>query len=327
MKEEFEGLFADLHSIKTGVDREVLACLSEVEPKSVRDILLYYAHEGKRHLPWFTVLSAECLGGNRKRALKCAALLEILHKISLMVDDIIDRHESRKGRSTPAVVFGEREVILAQVSGTIFALKKLEADAGQEIFSDVCSGLEAVSGGVLSELNELKGGNDRTVAKEHYRVNKKFFEMFTEAGIALWPSGNINSQCKRALLHYSEKMAEMATIYDDAEDIMIDLKNGKLKRLLHILGRFSIGRRISMMTEAEVKRMMMRGDGYGKMSRKIDLLADKAVRSLASLPDTAAKSHLVSLALFMKELHKEQKDMEIQEHIEKLFSGMAKGKK
>lgn len=323
MKKEFQELFADLHSIKMEVDREVLAYLDRIESKRVREVLLYYAREGKRHLPWFTVLSAECLGGNRKKAVKCAALLEVLHKISLMVDDMVDKHDRRKGRFTPANIFGEPEVILAEVCGMSFVLRNIESEMGSETFDGICRDLESISGRVM---NELDGPNRKARTREHFEVNRRFFRIFTEIGIAVSSDNGgrraIPGKYRRVLVDYSEKIAGIATMYDDAEDVMIDMETGRLRGVLHVLNRFKIGRRISEMTEAEIKRRMIKSDGYRKMSKRIDALADEAVRSLGPLPQSRAKSRLSSLALFMKELHKEQKDMEIQAYIEKLFSNM-----
>lgn len=325
MNENFREMFSSLYSIKREVDRGIVTYLNGIKSRRMREILLYYAKEGKRHLPWFTVLSAECLGGNRKRAVKCAALLEILHKISLMVDDIVDRHDRRKGRPTPTTVFGEQCVILASVCGFAFALKNMESEMGRDVFRNVCTNMESISGGVLNEFEKSKSGNMSAQKRAHYSVNKKFFRLFVESGIALAP-GKVSLEHKKTLFRYSEKIAEIATIYDDAEDVMIDLKNGKMRRILQILEKFSLGRRISDMTEGEIKRLLMKSGSYRKMAGKIDSLADEAVRSLEPLPGNKAKNTLASFALSMKEIHREQKNMEIQKYIEKMFTGMEKNR-
>lgn len=320
MNENFREMFSSLYSIKREVDREMMAYLDDIKSKRMREILLYYAKEGKRHLPWFTVLSAECLGGSRKRAVKCAALLEMLHKIALMVDDIVDRHDRRKGRLTPANVFGGAQVTLAGICGLAFAVRKIEEEMGRDIFRKVCAELESVTGGVLNELEGRKRGS--ASLQEHYAVNRKFFRLFTETGIAISQRNKLTPGQREGLLRYSEEISEIATIYDDAEDVLADMKSGKLRRIIGVLERFSMGRRISVMTEDEIKKWLMRGGNYKKIFQKIDARSDEAVKSLAPLPDCGAKNTLISLALFMKELHKEQKDMEIQRYIENLFSNM-----
>jgi geranylgeranyl diphosphate synthase type I len=58
------------------------------------------------------VLSCAAAGGKVERAVKPAAVVEMIHNYSLVMDDLIDRGEVRRGRPTVRVVMGDSIALL-----------------------------------------------------------------------------------------------------------------------------------------------------------------------------------------------------------------------
>lgn len=68
---------------------------------------------GKRVRSALTLLSCEASGAERSRALLPAAMIELIHNYSLIMDDIIDRGEVRRGKPTVLAKYGETMALLA----------------------------------------------------------------------------------------------------------------------------------------------------------------------------------------------------------------------
>jgi geranylgeranyl diphosphate synthase type I len=68
---------------------------------------------GKRLRPLFTLLACQAAGGHPTHALPAAAAVELIHNFSLIHDDIQDRSETRRGRSTVWARWGEAQAINA----------------------------------------------------------------------------------------------------------------------------------------------------------------------------------------------------------------------
>src|SRR2546430_17717771 len=58
------------------------------------------------------VLCCGAAGGRPERAIRPAAVVEMIHNYSLVMDDLIDRGEVRRGRSTVRVVLGDSVALL-----------------------------------------------------------------------------------------------------------------------------------------------------------------------------------------------------------------------
>src|SRR6266516_2884905 len=67
---------------------------------------------GKRMRAAMVVLICGAAGGRIERAVKPAAVVEMIHNYSLVMDDLIDRGEVRRGRPTVRVVMGDSIALL-----------------------------------------------------------------------------------------------------------------------------------------------------------------------------------------------------------------------
>lgn len=114
----------------------------------------------KRVRPVLTLLCAELCGGTTVRALPAAAVIELIHASSLILDDLpaMDDAELRRGRATNHKVFGEAIAILAafallnQAFGTLAAAYDPPLAARMTALLAEAIGTEGLIGGQAADL-------------------------------------------------------------------------------------------------------------------------------------------------------------------------------
>src|SRR3989440_6425527 len=149
-------------------DPVILDALSRGAPSEFRPALSYHFEvAGKRMRAAMVVLSCAAAGGRVERAIKPAAVVEMIHNYSLVMDDLIDRGEVRRGRSTVRVVLGDsvallvamfyREVLddLIQDCPATDEVRRIAVNAMKEI----------IDGERLDLLFEQAGGEDPYLLK------------------------------------------------------------------------------------------------------------------------------------------------------------------
>jgi geranylgeranyl diphosphate synthase type I len=87
-------------------------------------------YSGKRIRPVLTLLACEASGGPVELAYPAAAAIELLHNFSLIHDDIEDRDEIRRGRSTLWKLWGDAQAI--NTGDAMFALAHAALERLQE---------------------------------------------------------------------------------------------------------------------------------------------------------------------------------------------------
>ena len=105
LENELNLVLAKFRKIVDPVIKRVL--ISGVD-KKFHDIVSYQISTGgKRLRPALAIISCLALGGKIKDVLYPAAGLEILHNYTLIIDDMIDNDQERRGKPTLWSKFGE----------------------------------------------------------------------------------------------------------------------------------------------------------------------------------------------------------------------------
>lgn len=176
-------LFETLSSIRNSVEPVIRQILTDgVEAKNT-DLVLYQNETGgKRIRPALVVLCGQLFGGNLDDLLLPAASIEVLHKSTLILDDIIDRSEFRGGESTTWKKYGTSFAqcttftYLASVFGGLANAKNSSRLA--DLFSKTLKTI--VDGEIKDILFERSGREDEGYAAENrYESISKddYFEM------------------------------------------------------------------------------------------------------------------------------------------------------
>ncbi|MFC7196791.1 polyprenyl synthetase family protein [Halosimplex aquaticum] len=125
-----------LESRRGRVEERLEEVLDGAEPdelgEEVRHVVL---SGGKRVRPTVTVLVCEALGGDVDTAVEFAVGIELVHSASLVVDDIIDRSELRRGTPSAWAEYGHGPAIIASdgLLGEAFALFSANERAMQAV--------------------------------------------------------------------------------------------------------------------------------------------------------------------------------------------------
>ena len=110
---EKEGIVAFLDMCSTLLDRELARITPKIKPKELSDAVAYGLEtKGKRIRPAVAILSCLAVGGSIGDAKKVALSAELVHTSSLVLDDVIDKAEKRRGRETIHTIWGENIALL-----------------------------------------------------------------------------------------------------------------------------------------------------------------------------------------------------------------------
>lgn len=136
---------------------------------------------GKRIRPLFLYYLAQSCRVNPPELIELGALLEIVHAVSLLHDDVVDGADERRARPTGAKLFGNKEVVLAGdhlLSCGLKHLSSLNNSAYLAIFTDAIRDL------TTAELLQMQQQfNLKTTRQDHRRVvDGKTASLFRAAG-------------------------------------------------------------------------------------------------------------------------------------------------
>jgi octaprenyl-diphosphate synthase len=108
-KEIFGLLMADLAEVEKEIGLESVASVEAVTTIS------HYLQSsgGKRLRPTLLLLCSRLVGESGKSAIRMAAVVEILHAATLVHDDVIDMAQTRRGRPSANVQWGNHTCVLA----------------------------------------------------------------------------------------------------------------------------------------------------------------------------------------------------------------------
>ncbi|HID16787.1 TPA: polyprenyl synthetase family protein, partial [Candidatus Bathyarchaeota archaeon] len=223
------------------VDPIILSYLKEgAEAKFLPILKHQILTGGKRIRAALTILSCEAVGGERERALKPAAVIELIHNYSLIMDDIIDHGEVRRGRLTVRAKYSDAMAILA---GMFYreVLDELVDDCPNP---ERMRGLmvnaikETIEGERLDILFEQAGREEPYVRKFRYKrvpmrlyfkmIGKKTAALIKAACLAGGLSAEASSEDLETLGEFGWKIGLAFQVIDDFLDIYGE-KTGKQK--------------------------------------------------------------------------------------------------
>lgn len=255
-------------------DPVILDALKRGAPSEFRPALRYHFEVGgKRMRAAMVVLGCAAAGGRAERAINPAAIVELIHNYSLVMDDLIDRGEVRRGRPTVRVVMGDsiallvamfyREILddLIEDSPVSDKIRKTAVKAMKEI----------IDGERLDLLLEQAGRTDPYLIRNRISnptfktyldmVGKKTASLFKAAGQMGAYAARAETRVVNALGSFGWKTGLAFQIMDDVLDILGE-RTGKQRAkdiIEHKLGNAAIlvaMRYLSPRDRQELKRII-----------------------------------------------------------------------
>jgi len=265
------------------VEERLRAVVDDVEPAELADRLGHVALSGgKRVRPAVTVLACEAVGGVPEDAVDFAVGVELVHNASLVIDDIIDRSDVRRGTPAAWAEYGYGPSIVAGdgLLGEAFALFAADEQAMQIAAESI---VELGEG----EATELVA---RPTTEEEYMIlaRRKTGALFRAAAELGAVAGDADMFTVESFGDYAERVGVAFQIRDDVLDATADADAlGKPTGLDAEMDRPSIVQVTGLSPEAANERAQTQSD------------AALAALDAAEVADTDAAGYLRDLAEFV----------------------------
>jgi len=206
-----------LDARRSRVERRLEEVLSRVEPEELGEELRHATLSGgKRVRPTLTMLTCEAAGGDVEDAVDFAVGIELVHTASLVIDDIIDESQVRRGVASAWVEFGYGPAIVASdgLLGEAFALFSAEERAMQV----VAESMVELGEGEASELV----ASPSTEAEYMELARRKTGALFRAAAELGAIAADADPYTVEAFGRYAERVGVAFQIRDDVLDATAD---------------------------------------------------------------------------------------------------------
>jgi len=259
---------------------EVLAAVDPDELReSVGDVAL---SGGKRVRPVVTLLVCEALEGDREQALDFAVGVELVHNASLVIDDIIDESDLRRGSPAAWAAYGHGPAIVASdgLLGEAF-----------ELFSADDRAMRAVAESMV-DLGEGEAAEliDRPTDEAEYMelARRKTGALFRAAAELGAIAADADAYTVEAVGQYAERVGVAFQMRDDVLDATADADQ---------LGKPG-GRDATMERPSLVEVTDLSPEAATDRAREESEAALSALDSV-EMPDSRARTYLRDLAEFV----------------------------
>ena len=272
-----------LESRRARVEERLEEVLDGVEPSELADEVRHVTLSGgKRVRPTVTVLVCEALGGDPADAVDFAVGIELVHNASLVIDDIIDDSDVRRGVPSAWAEFGFGPAIIASdgLLGEAFALFSSDERAMQA----VSEAMVELGEGEATELVAQPETEDEYMELAR-RKTGALFRAAAELGAI---AADADAYTVEAFGQYAERVGIAFQMRDDVLDATADEDDlGKPTGHDETMDRPSLVQ-VTDITPAEANQ------------RARDL-SDDALASISAVdaPDSQALAYLQDLAEFV----------------------------
>ena len=195
------------------VEERLADVVESVEPAVLREQVDQVALSGgKRVRPAVTVLACEAVGGAPEDAVDFAVGAELVHSASLVIDDIIDRSEVRRGTESAWAAYGYGPAIVTSdgLLGEAFALFSADERAMQV----AAEAMVELGEGAASEL-VARPTNEAEYMTLARRKTGALFRAAAELGAV---AGGADPYTVESLGDYAERVGVAFQIRDDVLD-------------------------------------------------------------------------------------------------------------
>lgn len=307
--------------------------------KDFLEAILYQVRTGgKRIRPALTLISAAAAGGSFKDALPAAAAVELAHNYSLIIDDIIDHSELRRGKPTVWKKYGISIALLVAIHYRESISEALNDTKDPKLFNEIMAKtIKLITEGErLDILFEQAGRDDEPyIIENRYKeidldkyldmVYKKTGSLIETACLFGALSASRDEKTCFSLSNYGKALGIAFQIGDDIIDLFgSEKKTGKIiggDILEHKLGNIVITLALKELkgeyrekllrilssknvTKEDIREAISIISSHTKAREKAEELrkryVNKSIESLKDLPESEYKTLLISLAKFIE---------------------------
>ncbi|MGF1725160.1 octaprenyl diphosphate synthase [Photobacterium nomapromontoriensis] len=299
------------------VDAKILAQLNS-DVALINQLGFYIVSGGgKRLRPMLAILAARALNYQGEKHTTAAAFIEFTHTATLLHDDVVDESDMRRGKATANAMFGNAASVLVGDYIYTRSFQMMTSLRSLRIL-DIMS--EAVNVIAEGEVQQLMNCNDPDTTEDNYMQviyskTARLFEAATQIAAILVDAPQ---DIETALQDYGRYLGTAFQLIDDVMDYNADGKEmGKNvgddlaegKPTLPLLHAMTHG---NAEQAAMIREAIEQGNGLDKLQpilacmhdvgsleytqQRAEEEAEKAIASLATIPDSDYKAALVALA-------------------------------
>ncbi len=201
------------------IDKEMAMLSFVIEPPELAEVIKYaMTQKGKKVRASLLTISCEAVGGHIAQALVPAVVVEMIHNTSLILDDIIDAAETRRGRSTINHRWGNNMALIACDAMLAMAIRQASR-SNAEMTGAI---IECAANSMLS----LAEGEALELVKKDYSI-KDYFKIAERKTASLFSAsaevgalvGNGTDKEVKALKQYGTCIGIAFQIKDDILDV------------------------------------------------------------------------------------------------------------
>ena len=282
---------------------------------AINDYLL--KNSGKKIRPAITLLCAEATGGINADAVKCAAVVEMLHTATLLHDDVADNSGLRRGVPTVMNLYSPASSILAGDYWLSKALELLTEISTSGIIKEFTIAVQKLAEGEMFQMEKATVLD--TTEEDYFKIiGNKTSSLFVAPIRSAAMTNGSSEETATALTAYAENIGAALQIRDDIFDYSPELRTGKMsgtdirehKITLPLIGairnsgRSDILDDFSSMKEdmlvGKITEFVIANDGIGYAQSKLEECIRAAIEALAVLPCSEAKDYLEKIAIYLK---------------------------
>lgn len=305
MESSFKDIEAVLEKRASMIDNRLSMLAYAIEPNSLSQVVKYALEQkGKRIRSTVLTLSCEAVSGDVDRAIVPAMAVEMLHNTSLVLDDIIDMSDIRRGKATINNRWGNEMALIACDAMLSLAIREItRSDLGltKQMIDCVADSMLRLGEGEALELEKKQFTLD-----DYYKIAEKktasLFSASAESGALV---GNASAKHVEALRQYGRHLGLAFQARDDILDFtseteqigkpaFIDLKMNRptLVMILASNDGLSRERMLGMGREELLAELKPFIENAESVSRKE---AAEAKRSLEAIPSGLPRDRLEML--------------------------------
>jgi len=276
---------------------------------------------GKRFRPLLLLATSELCGYRGERRYPLSAIIEFIHNATLLHDDVIDHAETRRGKASANLLWGNAASVLVGDFLYSKSFRLMTDDGNLAIMKLISTTTNTMSEGEVFQL--MKMGDVSITEKEYLSIIEKKTSILISAACAIGGIlGNAPDSQIEALTRFGMRLGTAFQITDDTLDYVAkeeefgkgigqDLKEGKLTLPLirtikkctseeRLLIRKGIEERNEGAT-AEIMALIPRYDGIPYATAKAKSCIDDAKTFLTPFSDSEAKTALGAIADYIIE--------------------------
>ncbi len=312
-REIFDLVSEDLANVEKAIDIESLASVETVTRIS------HYLQQsgGKRLRPALLLLCARFSGGGGKTAIQLGAVVEMIHAATLVHDDVIDVAQTRRGRPSANVQWGNHTCVLAGDWLYMQAFQVALRERNFHLLDLLISLTQMMVEGELIQLDRI-GSIGVTEADCMELVDRKTACLFSACARLGAVSAGAATAAEDKLGEFAWNLGMAFQLIDDMLDFTSveatlgkpvggDLKEGKVTLpLVYALEKASaeerqmveqvlLDRNYDKVSFGEIYAMVQRHDGIQRTRERAQQFTDRARQLVAEFPESPYQRALGTL--------------------------------